>query len=317
MTFTVRYRAKSGTVENLEIEAADRPALFAELQARGVSAIRVTEGPAPKARRAPSSARALVAGLVVVLGAVVAYVCLPRGTSAPQEPDPTADKGIAEVTPAKTAKRITEKRRPKTEQKATASIGELPDLPMFKDAPRYGEINGTNLFPRPLFKTREENHIAGLINAKPGSRCPLRGFHPGEEQRYLAALDAPVEFEDIDTPEEREMKQYMIELKKELKERIAEGEKITDIVQAARDELNEMANMRDKLAQKFLLLQKEGTVEEIMSYYKEANGILGEYGLPPLALRSNRRELYQAYLDEKKAQEQPATEQPREEAPQE
>ena len=49
--------------------------------------------------------------------------------------------------------------------------------------------------------------IAGLLTAKPGTRIILNGFLPGEEKRLLASLDIPVEFEDIDTPEERKMKE--------------------------------------------------------------------------------------------------------------
>ena len=255
-------------------------------------------------------AKGLVAAVIVVGGAVVAWLVL--SPSAPEAPvrESRAPKAIKEVVPAPAPAAPTEKkpkrnRRPKTQQKFTSSIGKLPDLPHMTNRPArvYGEINGKSLFPRPLFKTREENHIAGLVTAEPGSRCPLSGFFPGEEERYLAALDVPVEFEEIDTPEERETKEFMIEFKKELKDRVAEGEKITDIVQGLRNELNEMANMKAKIEQKFLVLQKEGTVEDIMQYYKEANEILAEYGMRPLALRSNRKEVYETYLERKKAAE--------------
>ena len=274
-----------------------------------------------EAKRERKSGRGFVKGLaaavIVVGGAVAAWFVL--SPSAPETPvrESRAPKAIKEVTPAPAPVATAEKkpkrnRRPKTQQKFTKSIGQLPNLPMVTNRPArvYGEINGKSLFPRPLFKTREENHIAGLVTAEPGSRCPLSGFHPGEEERYLAALDVPVEFEEIDTPQERETKELMIELKKELKDRVAEGEKITDIVQGLRNELNEMANMKDKIAQKFSLLQKEGTVEEIMQYYKEANEILAEYGMRPLALRSNKKEVYETYLERKKAQQEAAQQEP-------
>ena len=233
-----------------------------------------------------AAVRFVVVAILLAVAAVVIYIFTVKdGTALPKD-DGVKPKAIKNVAPVVTnrpnnAKLIRRNRRPESVQNLTASIGPLPDKSMFDGKPprRYGEINGKNLFPRPLFKTREENHIAGLIRAEPGSRCLLSGFMPGEEERYLASLDVPVEFEDIDTPEEREMKEYMIELKKELKERVAAGEKITDIVQEARDELNAQANMKDKILQKFVMLQKEGSPEEIMQYFKEANGILAEYGV--------------------------------------
>ena len=221
-----------------------------------------------------TAVRFVVVGLLLALAAFVIYLCSTKDNAAIAKDDGGKPKVIKAVAPAVTnrptnAKLIRRNRRPTSVQNLTKSIGPLPDKSMFDGKPprRYGEINGKNLFPRPLFKTREENHIAGLVRAEPGSRCLLSGFMPGEEERYLASLDVPVEFEDIDTPEEREMKEYMIELKKELKERVAAGEKITDIVQQARDELNAQANMKDKILQKFVMLQKEGSPEVFMQYY--------------------------------------------------
>lgn len=310
MNFTVTYRGKDGSRVSEVVEAADKSACFAELSRRGVSAISVVEGGVRKPARDGSSTlpkRAIfLAALVLVLVGVGVWLFSGGDAKRPAEIEKKTPKAIPAVAPAATnrtaeGKLIKRHRRPKSVQNLTASIGTLPDLPTLEKPKRvYGEINGSNIFPRALFKTREENHIAGLVSAKPGERCLLNGFMPGEEERYLASLDVPVEMDESDTPQEREMREYMIELKKELKERVAEGEKITDIVQKARDDLNELANMRDKIGMKFNLLQKEGSVEEIMQYYEEANGILAEYGMDPLKLRSNKLELYQTYMERKK-----------------
>lgn len=312
MNFTVTYRGADGSRVSEIIEAADKSACFAELSRRGISAISIVEGGVRKSVRDVGTAlpkRAIfLSALVLVLVGIGVWLFSGGDAKRPVKAEKTP-KAIPAVTPAATnrtaeGRLIKRHRRPKSVQKLTASIGTLPDLPTLEKPKRvYGEINGSNIFPRALFKTREENHLAGLVGAKPGERCLLNGFMPGEEERYLASLDVPVEMDESDTPQEREMREYMIELKKELKERVAAGEKITDIVQKARDDLNELANMRDKIGMKFNLLQKEGSVEEIMQYYEEANGILAEYGMDPLKLRSNKLELYQTYMERKKQED--------------
>lgn len=306
MTFTVTYRDASGSTATAYIDAKGRAECFAECKARGIVPVAIKEG--GRAKVALSSKRswpwwkavaAFVALLAIGLGA---WLWLsgdkPAPTSAPpkiSKPQAPKKKPVAKSLPATNAapKVVTLRKRhrkPKTVPVATADVGTPPDLPMFEDAPRrYGEINGSNIWPRALFKTREENMIAGLLTAKPGYRVVVNGFLPGEDKRLLESLDVPVEFEDIDTPAEREMKEYMIGVKADLKKAVANGEKITDIVQSLRDELNELANYRDKLRMAHHLMTKEGTPEEAEKFRQEANAMLKEYGMDPIPIRSTQR----------------------------
>ena len=84
MAFKVSYRGNDGAQESIIIDAASRPQLFAELEKRGISAIRVEEttGKPKKARpstpsaRKPSPLRGLLAGLLVISLAVAAWFYL-------------------------------------------------------------------------------------------------------------------------------------------------------------------------------------------------------------------------------------------------
>lgn len=272
----------------------------------GADARELTQFPKTSQKRSRQLPIALILTVAAVVAMIIWLMLVSREEGKADEP--VRRNGIIAETVPTTAGQASgamgrfRDRRPMTRQVATASVGTLPNLPLVTNRPPrvYGEINGKSLFPRPLFKTREENHIAGLLTAEPGARCLLSGFMPGEEERYLKSLDEPVMFEEVDTPDERATKEFMIEVKKELKERVAAGEKITDIVQELRDERNEYAKLKDKLTQQFALLQNEGSVEEIMQFYEEANGILAEYGMQPLALRSNKKELYRTYIERKR-----------------
>ena len=328
MVFAVTYRGRDGALRTEAIEADGRGECFAQCKARGFVPIKVEAGASmrglkggesgqsrangrpiigengkddtsPKAGGSTSGRRNLFYLFVAIAAiAAIAWWWLGgRGATAlpekPPEAKPKATKP-SETRPVKPQvveePRLKRHRKPKTVPIATADVGTPPDLPMFIEAPRlYGEINGSNIWPRALFKTREENMVAGLLSAKPGSRIVLNGFLPGEEERLLASLDIPVEFEEIDTPQERAMKEYMIKVKEELKEAVANGEKITDIIQALRDELNSQANYRDKLRQAHNMLMKEGTPQEAEEFRQEANKMLSEYGMDPIVIRSTQR----------------------------
>ena len=319
MTFTVTCRGADGALREETVEAASRAECFAQCKARGIVPVSVKEG-ARKGRRqdgGPSYGRAgarpsrsdssnrrrtiwraaiLAASVLAVAGGAWWWLARPE---APRPPEPVLAKAKpaekpkalpAAVPATNSAPRLVRHRKPKTVPKLTADVGAPPDLPMFEEAPRrYGEINGSNIWPRALFKTREENMVAGLITAKPGTRIVLSGFLPGEEERLLASLDIPVEFEDIDTREERKVKEYMVGVKADLKAAVAKGEKITDIIQDMRNELNSYANYRDKLRMAHHLAMKEGTPKEAEEFRQEANRMLEEYGMDPIPIRSTQR----------------------------
>ena len=307
MTFTVTYRGNDGSMATASIEAKDRSECFVRCKERGIVPTDIREGRAklrPATRNGSSARRLMAVGVVAVviltLG-IGAWLWLtsgeklkedqPRPTPAKEAPPKNVSKAKPAVPPATNhVSRLVRHRKPKTVPTVTAEVGTPPDLPMFEEAPRrYGEINGSNIWPRALFKTREENMIAGLLTAKPGSRIVLNGFLPGEEARLLASLDIPVEFEDIDTPDERRVKEYMVGVKADLKAAVAKGEKITDIVQGLRNELNELANYRDKLRMAHNLMMKEGTPQEAETFRQEANKMLSEYGMDPIPIRSTQR----------------------------
>ena len=307
MTFTVTYRGNDGSMTMMPIEADNRADCFARCKELGIVPTDIREGRAKSlvtSQKSPFSRRLMTTGVVAlcVLALVIcAWLWLAPGEKpeqtpsrpAPEKAAPTkmvAAKKPAAVPATNHVSRLMRHRKPKTVQTVTAEVGTPPDLPMFEEAPRrYGEINGSNIWPRALFKTREENMVAGLLTAKPGTRIILNGFLPGEEERLLASLDIPVEFEDIDTPEERKMKEYMVGVKADLKAAVAKGEKITDIIQDMRKELNELANYRDKLRMAHNLMLKEGTPQEAETFRQEANKMLSEYGMDPIPIRSTQR----------------------------
>ena len=96
--FTVQYRGPGGKTESVQIDAADRAGVFAELKKRGISAISVREGAAKKSSSA-SPMRGLVAGLIVIICAIgIAIYLMPRAATTASEKERSSKK-IKDVTP--------------------------------------------------------------------------------------------------------------------------------------------------------------------------------------------------------------------------
>ena len=76
--FTVQYRDKNGAKAEAEFEAADRSALFKMLSAKNITPVRVVDGRLAKKKGAKSGSavRGILAGLIVVVGALAALYFL-------------------------------------------------------------------------------------------------------------------------------------------------------------------------------------------------------------------------------------------------
>ena len=318
MTFTVKYRGADGAVREECVEAAGREDCFAQMRARGIVPMGVREG-APKGGGRKPNRRpgvspvhgvrngqdahspnrrmipyVLVAALVALIGGVWWWMVV-RPERAPCQPErpkkvektkveKPATNAVAEVKPVHRPKPkvLRHGERPAVTPTVTGNAGPVPEKPIIPSI-SYGEVNGSNIWPRAIFKTREENMLVGLMRTRPGTRVIQNGFLPGEEERYRAMLALPVTFNDDDTEEERQIKETMAALKKELTEHVADGGNITDIIQKERDQLNELAAYREKLRGNLFLLHKEGGNEQdTEDYLKEANRTLKEYGMDPL-----------------------------------
>ena len=89
MDWIVTYRGKSGSQEQMSLEAESREAVFKELAKRGLTAIRIEQAngkaklrkTSPKGGSKPSGAfKGAIAGIIVVIAAIGAWYFLTRGT---------------------------------------------------------------------------------------------------------------------------------------------------------------------------------------------------------------------------------------------
>ena len=261
------------------------------------------------APKKPSPIRGIVAGGLVCVLAVGAYFAFFSGSEKPQVEKAEKERGrIKEVTPAAAPK---PKEQPKP--KAYALQKRYPELniPDSWDKPyppqayradgslkrhsRYVTVI-TNSIPEWMksveertFKNIAERDIAMTLNMEPGDML-VGEYKYGEKfvKDFLESLKTPVEFKDDDTEEQRAMKEWVIEAKKELKAKYDAGEDIAEIMNETRRQYQELGLYRVEIQQMVNKAMKENegkfTEQDKIDLIKAANLMLEDRGSKPLAL---------------------------------
>ncbi|MBQ7471613.1 MAG: hypothetical protein IJS97_04220 [Prevotella sp.] len=317
--FTVQYRGPDGKNESVQIEAADRAGVFAELKKRGISAVRVEESKGKVKPAKPREAkfrysvlRGTLAGLIVVAICGVSVWFASRKDVAPE-----LDKGHVDV------KKKVEKPETKSHEKTSAVqnvAGEVHEAA--DDVPKahpdigrqvtnaYGKVytvkyvsipgvrieNGVVIEDRPLFKHDSLNDLDALYRTTPGMRI-YSGFDSDKFDIDIlnAIANEKIEISPEDTEEEAERKKMVSEGIKTLKEAIDRGESPAELVKEARKEISRMADLREDCLAVIQDMKNDGaSPEEIEEYYKVINKKLAESNIPALLSPATARERLQA-----------------------
>lgn len=334
MTWQVTYRGNDQKPTTDYIDAESREALFGILKERGISAIRIERAEAPRRSRRNASrggagigARTLVWAAVGLLVAIAGlYLALGRGDGSNAGPDrQRKTKRIATVTPAAPAPKAKQTEEPsapepppyievngrKVYRNPTNDVGRVvtnafgkalviervvtPDGPM-KD--------GKSIVPRRIFTYDSEVAIDTLMNMDVGYKS-LMMLPPDMDQDFMNSMMAKIEIGPDDTEDEIRRKRQMIETKKELAQRVANGEKVSQIAAETLAYYNKIADMRDTLQQEIIEMEKKGaTGDELEDVYEAANIMLKEYDALPLHSPKVRKAIIRERLERKKARQQ-------------
>lgn len=135
----------------------------------------------------------------------------------------------------------------------------------------------------PLFTNRFESLVCEIMTATPGERFLDLDIDEEFEECFQESLAHQITISPDDTEDVRYMKETVINAKKEVQKLIQEGNSAREIILNARDELNKIADYRDKLQEsvnEFLVTATD--VKETLKFVNEANQILAEYGAMPV-----------------------------------
>ena len=309
MDWIVTYRGKSGSQEQMSLEAESREAVFKELAKRGISAIRIEEAKGkakprkapPKGGSKPSGAfKGAIAGLIVVIAAVGAWYFLTQKQEAAQpESKPKKTAKIAEVTPAPAAPKPVEEKveePPKIDPNARPTkVGETVNGYIKLPSGRIHRVLGvvTNSATASIkgkyeiFDHACENEIAGFLSMEPGQGLVGTPRYNGRFKRdFLESLKHPIIVSKDDSPEDAALKRNVIQAKIELKEALDRGEDIEQIMLDTRREMQDLARYKQELKQQMHEMVKssggEMTTEEMQDLLDAANKMLDAKGIAPM-----------------------------------
>ena len=135
------------------------------------------------------------------------------------------------------------------------------------------------------FKHPVENEIAALIMAQPGEPLVGEPDYSNMKQDFVNALIDKIEISEDDSEMDRELKQNVEELKKELAERVKNGEDIVEIFKEARRELRLSADYKQNLNEVVLeqLYDPDISDEDLATTMQAANKMLEDKGIEPIS----------------------------------
>lgn len=272
----------------------------------------------PKATpKKPSPVRGLIAGACVVVLAGVAYLAFfsGRDDAVPAQGAKRETRGaIKAVAPAATPKAapVEEKKDPLAEKIAALRAKYGEEIPKDWNKPYHPKayrpdgtlkkysryVNVVTIKPNPdtlpieeqTFSNFAERDIARAMLVTPGEQ--LVGDYTYDEsftQHFLASLKEPIVIDkEKDTPAQQELKEIVIETKKELKARYDAGEDIAAIMNENRAQLKELGLYREDIKKMVAEARAqhgdEFTEQDEKDLIAAANKMLEERGCKPLVM---------------------------------
>ena len=317
MTFTVTYRAKDGAMREERVEAASRAECVAECRKRGIAPTKIREGGRASTRAASAGGNSKrtttrIIAAVVAVAAVAGVVwwwfgghgatALPAEKPAKQKVEkPKAEKPVKTVREAKPAPAVTNAPpKPKMYKDMTRE----EKLKSIRD--KYGDNIPDNLKPTVYYlenppqqtfhparskyhylKRSSEREIASVLNIQPG-KWMMRAVTFGDkfDKDLAAAMGEKIKFEEDDSDEVKAVKQAVIDTKKDLADRIAQGEKASDIMNSTVKELYTLGQYRRTLEEQVGSIRRnsEYSDDDVRDVVNAANEMLKSKGLPPLRM---------------------------------
>ena len=265
-------------------------------------------GKMPQRKIANGGVRPLfLAGAALVAVAVVGITAwlIVGGEKPPQKAEPpkvkkaTSIKAVApDLTPAKPVVKeeppamrtnrwgeVVKKQKPETYVDERGILrykkgnGRVPNPEDFKNPVRISTRGNMHEFRHPV-----ENEIAALIMAQPGEPLIGEPDYSNMKQDFVNALIDKIEIGEDDSEMDKELKQSVDELKKELAERVKNGEDLVEIFKEARRELRMCADYKQNLNEVILeqLYDPNISDEDLETTMQAANKMLEAKGIEPI-----------------------------------
>ena len=271
---------------------------------------RPSPGQKPQQKARPSQLRGIVAGFVVVVLSVVAYVVFRGGDTS----DASADTGkrepgqIKEVKPAAAPARqpvakpleqpkpVVEDEKPnatnwwkfppgkdgriltssKTNGMYIVEMYKMPDGKMLKKY-RYSKPS--------IWKNSTDQLLHLAMSSTPGVAMPPMPFtaNGNMTKEFLESLKTPIVINEDDSEEAKAAKERVIEARETAKRLIDEGYTFEQILAETESQNQHDANLRREVVDRIEEMKREGDIDMARKYAEKANEVLRQYGILEVA----------------------------------
>lgn len=301
MKWSVTYRGKDGKQEIMLVDAESREAVFRTLADKRIGAIRVEAAkdvrPAIGASALHGIVKYAIGGAVLAATAVTLCVVMmgSGGNKGERKIKPVKKPRIESVKPNIATNNPVEAAEEPPQDPSIISVRKTinpftGEEMMFTNRHKQVKANAGIIgrdFPnnkhkpkRKLFKHHSENYICGLMRTPLGMPI-VRGRLPKNfDEDFVKSYAEEIKFEPEDTDEDKALKQAMIDFKEEIRDQIANGASVSQMVLDSREEQNKLAEYRKNLMRAIADLRREGATRDELDEAREAaNMMLDKKGL--------------------------------------
>lgn len=310
MIFNITYRDNDGKSQMMQIAANDRADAFRQLEERHISPIKVEEAACKAKNRAPrqpfsykSSSSVLftviVAAFVIIIAALIAWMLWPQEKA--KEETHTQEKkttSITEVTPAPPSPpkpepppkddRIIGKRGIPIETYGHKTYRDERGVLRYEGGLRVYDPNRPSrklqarVGPPDIFPHSSENAIAAIITMESGDLI-VGDLEYGDDfiEDFNNSLTNKITYSKDDTEYVRQVKDAVVEVKKELVQMMKRGEDIAQVMNEARNDLRNLFMYRQEIMAMVSETadSEETTDSEVKDIIEAANIMFREKGI--------------------------------------
>ncbi len=315
MIWSVTYRDKDGQRHVLEIEAADRDALFSELARRNVSPISVMEGKAARKDRVRIASVAssresrshriplvTIISIILIAGVIGAlcWIFLSHGESAGPIDSDTNSVETNKV--PKTAVATTLKDAVTTDiEENTSKIGIRlhKGVEVISSSATTNSVDGAVVerlkladgrtvkvvtLPKPLFENPSDQLIAMALSSQPGLSVAPMPIDCNVEQEFLNSLLTPIKINEDDTDNVKELKANVLEARAYIADEVKAGTSVREVLEDYQRQMNNIADHHLMAVQEVQKIKTEYGIEEARKFAIRVNESLRARGIPEISV---------------------------------
>lgn len=248
--------------------------------------------------KSPSVMKGVIVGAVAVVVGIVCIFAFSGKSEKPVKDTGTKPAKIKEVTPAaakqeKPVEKPVEKKQPHYWELPTTNGLTETQIRKWKfmhepPPPWTNTVMATRKRPKyAIFGTRPENEIACLISATPGaSLVGMPRYSEKFKADFLKSCETPIIVSKDDDEYTANLKREMNKVKIELRQRMADGEDLGDILTETRRELQHLAAVKREVEREMRKVIKDTAVteEDVDTCIEAANKLLESKGVAPVRM---------------------------------